>query len=168
MHSSIEWKGYAVITGMLLFGVSRRDPRVVGLYDRHYSSAKNNKTIRHWLGYGITAPGETITLMSADSTVLFVWLKQRYIDNDQTGVNCAVFRNEGSILSSLIILEAERFAWERWPAERLYTYVDPNEIASHNPGYCFKKAGWGLVRDEHRKPRLTTKGLLILEKYPKE
>lgn len=155
-----------MLTGMLLFGVSRRDPRVVSLYGRHYSSAKNNKTVRDWLDYGITAPGETITLMSADSAVLFVWLKQQYTQSDQVGVNCAVFRNEGSVLSSLIILEAEQFAWERWPGERLYTYVDPSEITSHNPGYCFKQAGWKLVRDEHSKPRLTTKELLILEKCP--
>ncbi len=151
----------------ILFGVSRRDPRAVGMYSRHYSSSKNNKTFREWLAYGITAPGETIVLMSADSSVLFVWLKQKYIDSNQTGVNCAVFRNEGSLLSSDIILEAEQFAWERWSGERLYTYVDPNEVKSSNPGYCFKKAGWRLVRDEKGKPTLTTKGLLILEKYPK-
>lgn len=152
--------------GMLLFGVSRRDPRAVGMYARHYSSTKNNKTIRNWLASGITPPGETINLMSADGSVLFVWLKQKYVESDQTGVNCACFRNEGSIQGSAIILEAEEFAWERWPGERLYTYVDPNAVRSVNPGYCFKKAGWKLVRDEKGKPMLTTKGLLILEKYP--
>jgi hypothetical protein len=30
-------------------------------------------------------------------------------------VNCAVFRNEGPVLSSDLILEAEELAWGRWP-----------------------------------------------------
>jgi len=141
------------------YGASRRDPRVVGLFSRHYSAVKNNKTTRHWLATGITAPGETITLMTADCSALFVWLKQKYIDNDQTGVNCAVFRNEGSELSSTLILEAEQFAWERWQGERLYTYVDPDAVKSKNPGYCFIKAGW-------KKCGITKGGLIILEKMP--
>ena len=139
------------------YGVSKRDPRVVGLYSRHYSSAKNNKTVRHWLAAGITAPGETITLLTSDGSALFVWLKQKYIDSDQTGVNCAVFRNEGAELSSILILEAEQFACEKWPGERLYTYVDPGAVKSKNPGFCFIKAGW-------KKCGTTKSGLLILEK----
>jgi hypothetical protein len=150
--------------GALWYGVSKRDSRAAGLYSRHYSSAKNNKTMRDWLGYGITPPGESIVLMTSDSSALFVWLKQQYVDNDQTGVNCAVFRNEGTYLSSALILKAERIAWQRWPGERLYTYVDPGAVSSKNPGCCFKRAGWELVRDEHGKPRKTTRGLLILEK----
>lgn len=147
------------------YGVSRRDPRVVGLYARHYSSAKNGKTIRDWLDHGITAPGETITLMTSDCSALFVWLRQKYVQNDQRGVNCAVFHNEGGILSSVLILEAEEFAWARWKDERLFTYVNLDEVESRNPGYCFKKAGWQLVRDEACKPLKTMGGLLILEKH---
>jgi hypothetical protein len=41
----------------------------------------------------------------------------------QRGVNCAVFRNESSVLSSELIREACGLAWTRWPGERLYTYV---------------------------------------------
>jgi hypothetical protein len=146
-----------LIAGQSWYGTSRRDPRVVGLYSRHYSSAKNNKTMREWLATGITAPGETITLLTADGSALFVWLKQRYVDNDQTGVNCAVFRNEGSELSSNLILEAEQIAWQRWAGERLYTYVDPGAVKSSNPGFCFLKAGWS-------KCGYTKGGLIVLEK----
>jgi hypothetical protein len=142
------------------YGASRRDPRVVGLYSRHYSSAKNNKTVAHWLATGITAPGETITLLTADGSALFVWLKQKYVDNDQTGVNCAVFRNEGSELSSNLILEAEQIAWERWAGERLYTYVDPGAVRpKRDPGRCFIRAGW-------KKCGVTKGGLIVLEKLP--
>lgn len=148
------------------YGASKRDPRVVALYARHYSSKKNNKPYANLLSHGIAAPGAVIVLLTSDASALFVWLKQKYHSNDQTGVNCAVFRNEGKALSSRLILKAELFAWSQWPAERLYTYVDPTEVNSSNPGYCFKKAGWQLVRDANGKPRKTTDGLLIFEKFP--
>ena len=146
-----------MIPGCLWFAVSKRDPRVVALYANHYSSRKNKKGPRDWLDYGITAPGESLTLLASDARALFVWLKQRYVANEQGGVNCAVFRNEGEHLSSDLIIEAEGLAWSRWPGERLYTYVDPGSVRSSNPGYCFLAAGW-------RKCGTTKSGLLIFEK----
>lgn len=38
------------------YGVSKRDPRVVGLYARHYSSKKNGHGVAGWLSFGITSP----------------------------------------------------------------------------------------------------------------
>jgi len=98
-------------------------------------------------------------LVTPDCDALFVWRK--FISGDgQTGVNCAVFRNEGPIKSSVLIWEACRLAWQRWPGERLYTYVNPRKIRSTNPGCCFLKAGW-------RKCGITKKNkLLILECIP--
>jgi hypothetical protein len=148
------------------YGASKRDPRVVGLFARHYSSKKNGHGIADWLSFGITSPGAVIVLLTADASALFVWLKQKYHGNDQIGINCAVFRNEGKVLSSTLILEAEKFAWKKWAGERLYTYVDPGAVNSSNPGYCFKKAGWQLVRDRNDKPLRTKNGLLIFEKLP--
>ena len=58
------------------------------------------------------------------------------------GINCAIFRNESPHLSSDMILDAEEIAWRRWPQARLFTYVKAEAIASRNPGYCFKRAGW--------------------------
>ena len=153
-------------SGANWFGASKRDPRVVGLYARHYSSKKNNKGIAEWLSFGITSPGAVIVLLTSDASALFVWLKQKYHSNDQAGVNCAVFRNEGHILSSTLILEAEEIAWAKWPAERLFTYVDPGAVNSCNPGYCFKVAGWELVRNANSQPLTTARGLLIFEKLP--
>jgi hypothetical protein len=153
-------------SGANWFGASKRAPRVVGLYARHYSSKKNNKGIAEWLSFGITPPGAVIVLLTSDARALFVWLKQKYHANDQEGVNCVVFRNEGNVLSSTLILEAESFAWSQWPAERLFTYVDPKEVSSRNPGYCFKMAGWELVRDANGLPLKTARGLLVFEKLP--
>ena len=99
-----------------------------------------------------------MVLMTLDCDALFVWRK--FIDDSgERGVNCAVFRNEGPILSSTLILEAEQLAWGRWPGERLYTYVDARKIRSTNPGYCFLMAGWR--RMDYR----TANGKRVLAKH---
>jgi hypothetical protein len=113
-------------------------------------------------------PGEKMVLITSDCRAIFGWRK--FIDaSGQEGVNCAFFRNEGafdrSILSSTLIKKAEVLAWQRWGGEaRLYTYVSPH--TSDNPGFCFKQAGWKLVRGESGRPKMTKSGLFILEKYP--
>ena len=91
---------------------------------------------------------------------MFVWRK--FIDDaepKQEGVNCAVFRNEGRLLSSLLIRQADAIADRVWPGERHYTYVDPKAVRSTNPGFCFVAAGW-------RRCGMTKGGLLIFERVP--
>ncbi len=100
-----------------------------------------------------------MVLITADARALFVWRK--FIsDADEAGVNCAVFRNEGteSGRSSELIKCADSIAWQRWPGERLYTYVDPAKIRhKRDPGRCFIRAGY------HRCGTTKT-GKLIFEK----
>lgn len=133
------------------------DARVLAIYERHYSSRKykDGRTRKLFVG-----PGEKMVLITADGSAILLW--RRFLSkNKQEGVNCAAFRNEGRALSSRLILEAEKLAWNRWPGSRLYTYVDPRQVKSANPGYCFKTAGWqrcGTTKD---------RGLLILEKIPR-
>lgn len=119
----------------------------VDMYSRHYS-ARDLEDRKLFVG-----PGEKMVLVTRDGSALFVWRK--FIDDSgQTGVNCAVFRNEGSLLSSMLIEEAMVIAWLRWPGERLYTYVDATKVKSSNPGYCFFMAGWENVGE--------TKGGLVI------
>jgi len=108
------------------------------LYSRHYSCRhyKDNRKTKKIVG-----PGEYLILITPQENALFVWRKFKSRDNQQ-GVNCAVFRNEGRIQSSLLIKEAMYLAWQKWPGERLYTYVNSQKIKSTNPGYCFLQAGW--------------------------
>lgn len=139
------------------------DPRAYALFSRHYSAQPyadgRRRDPSNPTRFSFVGPGEKMVLLTADCRALFVWRK--FISRDgQTGVNCAVFRNEGDRLSSELILEAERLAWRRWPGERLYTYVNPRKVASRNPGYCFKMAGWRACG------RTASRGLLILEKHP--
>ena len=160
-----------MIAGAIWLPIADGDPRALALYERHYSAAKSR-----WGRVGparaqqrtIAGPGETMLLLTERADALFVWRK--FInDSGQDGVNCAVFRYERdgfacynsahSHCPSRMIIEADDLAWSRWPGERLYTYVDPREVLSANPGYCFKRAGWRFCGR-------TKRGLHILEMRP--
>mgnify|MGYP003151966792 CR=1 FL=1 len=130
-----------MLTGMNWFAVSDQNPSAMALYRRHYSKYKYKDNRRH--EGGIMPPGEHLLLMTTDGLSIFGWLYQTIERRDkQNGVCCTIFRNEGTQLSSGLIAEAMELAWERWPGERLWTYVDATKIRSSNPGYCFKQAGW--------------------------
>lgn len=129
------------------------------IFSRHY-------TFRQWRrrnglnGKRMAGPGETIVLLSKDGKALFIWKKQKYSQDGQTGINCAIFRNEGQIKSSLLLQQAEDIAQRKWPGERMFTYVNAQKVKSQNPGYCFKVNGWrqcGITK---------AKKLIILEKCP--
>lgn len=130
----------------------------LAIFDRHYTSRRAHvRKIDQFVG-----PGAHTVLLTPDARALFVWRKFKD-DSGQTGVNCAVFRNEcawGGVTSSSLIIAAERIAWERWPGERLYTYVDARRVRSTNPGYCFICAGWRHCGYTKRNK------LRILEKLP--
>jgi hypothetical protein len=135
------------------------DAEMAQLADRHYS--RRTVGARQFL-----YSGRKIVIRDAPGDVLFGWL---YPDetmrmDGQTGYNCAIFRNESTRLSSEIILECEAIAVERWGPNRMYTYVNPARIASRNPGYCFKKAGWKNVRNPDGTIRLSKTGQHLLEK----
>jgi hypothetical protein len=69
------------------------------LYERHYScyDYRDGRKRSQFVG-----PGEHIVLRTGDADAMFVWRK--FIDDSgQQGVNCAVFRNEGRILSSELV-----------------------------------------------------------------
>ena len=128
------------------------DPRALALYLKHYSALH----YRRRRNRKIAGPGEYMMLMTVDCKALWVWRK--FIDKSgQKGVNCAVFRNEGDMLSSELIKEAVDLAWRRWPGERLYTYINARKVKSANPGYCYLMAGW-------ERAGRTQGGLLIMEK----
>lgn len=124
------------------------------IFDRHYSRYVYADGRKPKLFVG---PGEKMVLVTESGDALFVWRK--FINaSGQQGVNCAVFRNEGPILSSALICEADAAAWTRWPGQRLYTYV--NTRAVKGDGACFKHAGWRRCgRTKHNR-------LVVLEHLP--
>lgn len=137
----------------------RADPRGLALYKRHYSARKNAGQ-RGSRSLNFVAAGAPMVLLTRDCDAVFVWLKntaERY--DHQSGVCCCLFRNEGPVLSSVLIAEADALAWARWPGERHFTYVDPAAVRSSNPGWTFQCAGW-------RKCGRSRSGLLLLERLP--
>ena len=139
--------------------VKRTDERAYALYRRHYSAEKGARWRRPG-NTNVTSAGETMVLLSQCCQALFVWLRCTIDRLDhQTGVNCAVFRNEGAGLSSELIREADDLAWQRWPGERHFSYVDGSKIRSSNPGFCFLRAGW-------QRAGVSQRGLILLERLP--
>jgi hypothetical protein len=134
------------------------DPLARLMYERHYSCYQY-KDGRKRTG-GFIGVGEKLVLVTQNYDALFVWLHNTAprFDN-QVGVQCSVFRNEGGLLSSNLILQAEELAKSRWKQNaRFFTYVNPTKIKSSNPGACFKHANW-------RQCGQSAKGLLIFEKF---
>jgi hypothetical protein len=114
------------------------DRTCLALYERHYSAHRYADGRVRTIFVG---PGEKVCLRTQSGDALFVWRK--FVDDSgQLGVNCAVFRNEGPALSSLLIRQADAIADHVWPCERHYTYVRAEAVRSANPGYCFLAAGW--------------------------
>lgn len=139
------------------------DAEGLALYRRHYSRRNyaDGRDPNQFVG-----PGENIVLTTPCRRALFVWRKFKS-DDDQTGVNCAVFRNESNRLASDLIVAADLIADRRWPHERHYTYVNPQRVRGDPPGNVFLRAGWRYVRDESGEPRRTKRNkLLILERLP--
>jgi hypothetical protein len=128
------------------------DPEARALADRHYS--RKTKGAKLFCG-----PGEKLVLITPEKNALFVWRKNKYRQDGQNGVECTIFRNESSYLSSELIKEAVKIARKKWPGERLFTYVNPRAIKSTDPGHCFKQAGWKVIGKNKR-------GNLILLEAP--
>ena len=123
------------------------------LYERHYSCYKYVDGRKRKLFVG---PGEKVVLRTKAADAMFVWRK--FIDDSgQTGINCAVFRNESPHRSSDLIRQADRIADCLWPNSRRYTFVRSEAVKSSNPGFCFIAAGW-------RKCGRTKSGLRVLER----
>lgn len=120
------------------YEVKDGDKRALALMRHHYSWRGR----LNYIGTTFAGPGEKVVLLTPQCDALFIWRLERFRRDNQEGINCAVFRNESQYKSSYLIEKAQQIALERWPNQRLYTFVNPAKIKSTNPGYCFKLAGW--------------------------
>jgi len=125
-------------------GIKDGDPRAVALYRRHYS-CRNPKI--NYGRYGFSGKGESMVLLTLDCQALWCWRKV-----EGEGIYCSVFHNEGNILSSELVKEADILAWQRWKENRHFTHVNPIEVKGD--GKCFKAAGWNKLRERTKKNRL--------------
>jgi hypothetical protein len=119
------------------------DPRAASLADRHYSRRKPGSP-------QFMPPGQTLVLLADDA--VFGWWRPHPRSgiramNGLDGWTCTIFRNEGPVLSSQLILAAEAIliAEHDVGPDGLLTYVFDAKVRSPNPGACFKAAGWRRI-----------------------
>lgn len=126
----------------------RSAPAALALADRHYS--------RQSPGCGrIGPPGRVLVLVTPCERATWLTHWTDFPDDGLYAWRCSIFRNEGAGLSSDLIREAMALTEERWGEadDGWVTWIDPRRVASPNPGYCFKRAGWWLDRS-YRHPHL--------------
>ena len=143
------------------------DPLAAAMYDRHYSSerSRDRRLARGTLYF--VGPSQRIVLMTPCRRALWAWRKHRHRADDQVGVECSIFRNEGPGRASDLVRAADAIADQRWPLERHFTFVDPTKVNGQPAGNVFLRAGWRYVLDEKGEPKRTKeRGLLILERPP--
>ena len=138
------------------FGVLDGDPRAVALYRRHYS-CRDPKI--DYVRYGFSGKGESMVLLTIDCLALWCWREV-----EMGGIYCSIFRNEGDVLSSELVKEADQLAWQRWDESRHFTHVNPREVKGD--GKCFKAAGWRRLKERTKKLHLIT--LEILKEWQQE
>lgn len=140
--------------------VTKFDARAAALADRHYSRRKIGSP-------QFMPPGQTIVLLSNDGAAVFGWWRPHPASgikamNGLDGWTCTIFRNEGGVRSSTLILDAETVFAEQGldiGPSGLITYVWDKKVNSANPGYCFKCAGWKRTgRSADGKKTLMQKG----------
>jgi len=93
--------------------------------------------------------------------------------NGLDGWTCTIFRNEGKLLSSELILDAEIALAGIHPddcgPDGMMTYVWCSKVSSTNPGYCYQRAGWSKVGwCSKRQKRLLMKPFGLAGKRPEE
>lgn len=129
--------------------IKKSDPRALAFAARHYSAQKG--------GREIGPPGQKIILLSRDGSALWgshrpaPWAGVPRHDGLE-GSACFIFRNEGScVQSSELIKEAVGYTATLWDDRQFITYVAVEQVASVNPGYCFKVVGFERDRAYYRK-----------------
>jgi len=137
----------------------RADPIAAKIADRHYN--------RQRIGARqFVPPGRCIVLRLFNCQALWVtsWPLPEFTKHAWAGawVN-SCFRNESSMLSSELIIEAVAITRGYWnpPPLGIITFVDSTKVKSSNPGYCYKKAGF-------RKCGKTKGGLIAFQMLPEE
>ena len=136
------------------------DPEPRSIADRHYSRQKPGSR-------QFTPPGRLLVLKTQpiDAYWVTLWQLPELIKHDwPEAFVCSAFRNEGSHLSSDLILEAlaaTRWKYPNIPSMGMITFVDIDKVKDGNPGYCFQCAGFMKVG-------YTKGGLRVLQLLPED
>jgi hypothetical protein len=121
---------------------NRADPQAAALADRHYNR-------QHIGSPQFVPPGRCVVLVTEGADAFWVtsYPFAEYVRHAWAGAwMCSAFRNEGPILSSILIREA--LAVTRWvygdaPTLGMVTFVDTRKTRhKRDPGRCFRRAGF--------------------------
>jgi hypothetical protein len=139
---------------------NRFDVAAAALADRHYC--------RRHPSNQVGGVGRVLVLTTPCERALWVtkWPFKGQPWDGLDAYRCSYFRNEGAGLSSALIRAAMTLTAERWgeaPADGWVTWCDRSKIASANPGYCFKQAGWWLDRAYKHKRLVRLRAALVVE-----
>lgn len=139
----------------------RAEPAAVALADRHYNRQKPGSP-------QFVPPGGNVVLLTPAADALWVTSTPfaEFTKHAWAGawVN-TLFRNEGSELSSVLIVQA--LAATRWllgdpPPLGIVSFVDADKTRKkRDPGRCYRRAGWHHVG-------FTKGGLWALQLLPDE
>jgi hypothetical protein len=123
----------------------RFDRTVLAIADRHYNRQKPGTP-------QFVPPGRCLVLRTEDADAFWVtsWPFAEYVRHAWPGAwVCSAFRNEGSILSSLLVWQAvaaTRWAFGEPPPLGMVTFVDPAKVRrKRDYGRCYRKAGFQPV-----------------------
>lgn len=133
------------------------DATLEALHRRHYSRRADRPGERR--SSLVIGPGRKLAMVTPCAKAVFAWRLALFRRDGQEGVECTIFRNEGAGRSSDLIRAADAIADERFGPLRHFTFVDPEQVRSPNPGFCFLAAGWSRCG-------VSRQGLLILERMP--
>lgn len=138
----------------------RFDPRVLPLADAHYNREKVGAP-------QFVPPGRCLVLITTCERAYWITSWQEYVQHAWAGAwVCSAFRNEGAGLSSELITEAVQATLWKWPTppepHGFVTFVDGAKVKhKRDPGRCFKKAGWTLLKE-----RTKQRGLFVYQLKP--
>jgi hypothetical protein len=134
--------------------VPRGDGAAVALANRHYSRRRRASQVG--------PPGSPVVLRTPEGDAFWVTSRSDFERTDGypwAWVN-NYFRSESNHLASALIREAVAATLHVYgppPADGMVTYVDPAQVRSANPGYCFLCAGCtraGRTAGGHGRPSL--------------
>lgn len=140
----------------------RADPAARAIADRHY----NRQSPGH---PQFVPPGRCVVLLSDDEQAAWVtsWPDAAFVQHDWAGawINSLFRREGGDHLASTMIraaVAATLAVWPDPPPLGMVTFVDPDEVQSRNPGYCYLRAGFRLVG------KTKERGLLAFQMVPED
>lgn len=136
---------------------NRADPIAAAIADRHYSRQKPGTP-------QFVPPGRCIVLVRSDALWVSSWPYPEYTKHEWAGAwICSCFRNEGTVLSSILITEAVAatcWIWGEPPKLGFVTFVDTTKVRRKRDwGRCYRKAGWHVCGK-------TAGGLVALQQLP--